>query len=93
MGGGWSPALPLLKRPDRRIFCAAATSADYALLSPRVRRYGYGAPQRRVCDESFACYLLWEPAWRYVAFVAFVERVTRSTAAVRNIGENDETYL
>jgi hypothetical protein len=41
----------------------AATSADYALLSPCVGRYGYGAPQRRVCDESFACYLLWEPAW------------------------------
>jgi hypothetical protein len=30
-----------------RIFCAAATGAGYALLSPCVRRYGYGAPQRR----------------------------------------------
>jgi hypothetical protein len=47
----------------RRIFCAAAISADYALLSPCVRRYGYGASQRRVCDGSFACYLLWEPTW------------------------------
>jgi len=47
----------------RRIFCAAATSADYALLSPCVQRCGYGAPQRRVCDESFACYVLWEPTW------------------------------
>jgi hypothetical protein len=30
----------------RRIFCAAAIGADYAPLSPCVRRYGYGAPQR-----------------------------------------------
>jgi hypothetical protein len=29
-------------------------SADYALLSPCVRRYGNGAARRRVCDESFA---------------------------------------
>ena len=42
-----------------RIFCAAATSADYALLSPCVHRYSYRAPQRHVCDESFACYLRW----------------------------------
>jgi hypothetical protein len=35
-------------RRTRRIFCAAATSADYALPSPCVRRHGYGAPQRRV---------------------------------------------
>ena len=34
--------------PERRIFCAAATGADYALLSPSVRRYGCGAPQRRL---------------------------------------------
>src|SRR5215469_7317825 len=34
--------------PERRIFCAAATGSDYALLSPSVRRYGYGAPQRRL---------------------------------------------
>ena len=33
--------------PDRRIFCASATGADYALLSPSFRRFGYGAPQRR----------------------------------------------
>ena len=38
---------------------AAATSADYALLSPCVHRYSYRAPQRHVCDESFACYLRW----------------------------------
>jgi len=70
------------------LFCAAATSTDYALLSPCVCCYSYGAPQRRVCDESFACYLLWEPSWRYAAIVAFVERVTRSTATVRNPGES-----
>ena len=34
-------------RPDRRLFCAAATGSDYALLSPSVRHYGYGALQRR----------------------------------------------
>ena len=33
-----------------RILCVAVTGADYALLSPCVRRYGYGAPQRRVGD-------------------------------------------
>jgi hypothetical protein len=48
-----------LKSATRRIFCAAATSADYALPSLRVRRYGYWAPQRRVCYESFACYVRW----------------------------------
>jgi hypothetical protein len=80
-------------RAERRIFCAAATSTDYALLSPCVRRYGYGAPQRRVCDESFACYVLWKPKWRYIAFVAFVERVTRSTATVRYPGERGEMRL
>ena len=42
---------------------AAAASAGYALLSPCARRYGYGASQRRVCDESLACYPLGEPAW------------------------------
>ena len=42
---------------------AAATSADYALLSPCVHRSGYGAPQRGVCDESFACYVLWQSTW------------------------------
>ena len=32
-------------RPDRILFCAAVTGADYALRSPSVRRYGYGTPQ------------------------------------------------
>ena len=32
----------------RRIFLRGCTSADYALLSPWLRRYGYEAPQRRV---------------------------------------------
>lgn len=35
------------RTPDRRIFCAAATGADYVLLSLSVRHYGYGAPQGR----------------------------------------------
>ena len=49
--------------PDQADLLRGRISADYALLSPCVRRYGYGAPQRRVCDESFACYLLREPTW------------------------------
>src|SRR6516165_6789874 len=45
MSGGWD--LP----PDRRIFCAAATAADYALLSP-CPRYSYGAPRRRASEAG-----------------------------------------
>jgi hypothetical protein len=33
--------------PYRRIFCTSATGANYALLSPFVRYFGYGAPQPR----------------------------------------------
>jgi len=32
----------------RRIFCAAATGADYTVLSPSLGRYSHGAPQRRL---------------------------------------------
>lgn len=35
-------------RPYRRIFCASATGADYALPSPFVRYVGYRAPRCRV---------------------------------------------
>jgi len=34
-------------RPDRRLFARLPPAADYALLSPSVRHYAYGAPQRR----------------------------------------------
>ena len=87
--------------PIRRIFFRGCTSGDYALLSPCVPRYGYRAP-RVACDENSACYVLWdrsgdmsrtrEPDSRST-LVAFVERVTRSTATARNSGERGEMCL
>jgi hypothetical protein len=47
---------------ERRIFCAAATSADYAPLSPPVHpptvTFIDCRPRLSLCDESFVCYLL-----------------------------------
>jgi hypothetical protein len=46
-GTTWHGHWPKRRTYRRRIFCAAAPGADYALLSPAIRHYGYGASQRR----------------------------------------------
>ena len=46
-GPAASTASPIVNSHLRRIFCASATGADYALLSPSIRHVGYRAPQRR----------------------------------------------
>ena len=75
----------------RRIFCTPATSADYALLSPCVRRYGYGLP-------SVACAMRASRAICYGSRRGDMSHLSRSwngslvPRLLSAIGENGEMY-
>jgi hypothetical protein len=82
-----------MSRRTRRNFCAAATSADYALQSSRAGRYGYEASQPRVCDESFACYLYGSRRGDMSRLLRSRNGVTRSTATAPDLGKSGKMCL